>query len=109
MLKLYDKGYISDPTVFNNSEMYFNVLDLDIKPMYDSLGRIILSSERVAFSMLKANTEQKDFLSLLYPVLIYREYSNDLDIFYETFRKVLNLKLVLMLLVQFRIIFMELQ
>lgn len=94
MLKLYDKGYISDPTVFNNSEMYFNVLDLDIKPMYDSLGRIILSSERVAFSMLKANTEQKDFLSLLYPVLIYREYSNDLDIFYETFRKVLNLKLV---------------
>lgn len=94
MVKLYDLGYIDDPTIFKETQIYKNIIDLKIQGMYDLSGKIQLSTEWVSYAYHKNNsTEQQEFLTALYYVLKYREYSSDLDMFYETFNKGISLQL----------------
>lgn len=84
MFKLYDKGYISDPTKFNESEIYSNVSDMNILDMFNSAGSINLTSGQTLFSLYKnkGNEEVYEFLSLLYYCLKYKEYCKDIDMFW---------------------------
>ena len=84
MFKLYDKGYIFDPTKFSESEIYSNVSDMSILDMFNAAGSINLTSGQVLFSLYKNkdNKEIYDFLSLLYPCLKYKEYCKDIDMFW---------------------------
>ena len=94
MVRLYDLGYIDDPTVFKETQIYKNIIDLKILGMYDLSGKIQLATEWVSYAYHKnRSTEQQEFLTILYYVLKYREYSNDLDRFYETYNKGISLQL----------------
>lgn len=94
MLHLYDMGYISDPTLFNREEIIKNILDLEISGVYDVTGVIHLETSWVKYARLKNKREEaSQFLDALYNVLKYKEYSHDLDIFYEEFNKNVSLRL----------------
>lgn len=97
MTLLYDKGYISDPTVFNKEEILSNILDLEIKGMFDVQGVVQLSCEWVEYVSYvnKKNNEAKEFLYLLGKILKYKEYSHDIDLFYEEYKKKVSLNLFL--------------
>lgn len=84
MFRLYDLGYISDPTKFNEAEIYSNVSDMNILTMFNSAGSINLTSDQVLFSLYKSKDEKEvyDFLSILYRCLKYKEYCRDIDMFW---------------------------
>ena len=42
MVYLYDKGYINDPTKFDEKQIYSNIVDMRIKGMISMSGEIIL-------------------------------------------------------------------
>lgn len=94
MMQMYDKGYISDPTVFDKKQILMNIVDLKVKGIYNISGVLQLNSKWVEYAYHKNDNEEvKDFLNVLYDVLKYREYSNDLDMFYEKFGLSVNLQL----------------
>lgn len=89
MIKLYDLGFISDPTKFNRKEILANIVELEIDGLVDIKGRILLTSHQVGYAMRK-NKESEEaflFLSLLRETLKYKEYSDSLDVLYEEFFK----------------------
>ena len=85
MVYLYDKGYISDPTVFNTKEILSNIVDLDIKYLSGVTGRIELNEDYIGFAMCKYKDDSNiiDFLSILLNVVKYRNISMNLDKFYD--------------------------
>lgn len=85
MLKLYDMGYISDPTRFVEVEILQNLIDMGIYDFRDSIGLVILKSNIADFTRCKyKNDEDKyNFLNILYKVLKYKEYCLELDKQYE--------------------------
>lgn len=85
MIYLYDKGYISDPTVFDSKEILGNIVDLEIKYLSGVTGKIELNEDYIGFAMCKYkdNKEVLDFLSLLLNVIKYRNISMNLDKFYD--------------------------
>lgn len=93
MVRLYEAGYINDPTIFNDRIMYKNILDLKIRGLYDVAGKVQLSSKWLYYALCKnKEPEQVSFLQMLFDAVKYREYSNDLDIFYESFGKSISLQ-----------------
>lgn len=85
-MKMYDEGYISDPTKLNKVEIRKNLLDLGIKGCSSRAGGIRLVSSQVLFCYkINREEQQQKFLELLYYMLLYREYAFSLDTFYETF------------------------
>lgn len=94
MIALYDRGYILDPTVWDDRQFFGNIVDMDIKGLSDISGRIVLSEDFITYALDKnSDPEIQDFLSLLYNAVRYRTYSNTLDAFYEEFKKGTSLKL----------------
>lgn len=94
MLRLYEAGYIDDPTLFNRKQIIKNIVDLKITGLFDVTGKIHLSSDWLRYAKDRNHGEdQKDFLSNLIEVMKYREYNNDLDIFYEAFNKTIHLQM----------------
>lgn len=86
MLKLYEAGYIDDPTIFNERMIRRNILDLKISGITSEIGSFILTSDRVRYAYYKNKDEnQREFLSLLYDALLYREYSNSIDNMFEAY------------------------
>ena len=88
MMKLYDQGYIDDPTIFNQKQIYQNILDLDIKGLQKISGSIPLSSQQIKYALYKNKHEDEQilfFLENLYYAVQYREFSKDIDAVYETF------------------------
>lgn len=87
MVMLYDKGYIEDPTKFKDKAIYRIIDELGVKGMVGVNGRITLSSEAVKYALCKNkdNSEIVDFLYLLFNALKYREYSQSIDKFYDTY------------------------
>lgn len=84
MVKLYDEGYISDPTNFNRREITENIINLGIRDVISSSGKVMLDSEYVGYALAKAsNPESRKFLSLLCEALRYREISSNIDRFYD--------------------------
>ena len=47
MVYMYDRGYISDPTVFDSREILGNIVDLNIKHLSGVTGRIELNEEYI--------------------------------------------------------------
>ena len=84
MLQLYDKMYISDPTVLNTKELRKNIYDMCIGGMVDLSCKINLTSKQVKYALCKnSEPDSLEFLNLLYYALLYREYAADIDKFYE--------------------------
>lgn len=84
MLKLYDMGYIADPTRFNESEIIQSLVELGIYDFKDEYGIVLVTSQIAAFVRDRAKgKEEFDFLDILYQVLKYKEYCLELDKQYE--------------------------
>lgn len=85
MVYLYDKGYISDPTVFSLKEILGNIVDLNIKYLSGVSGKIELKEDYIGYAMsrYKGNEDILDFLSILYNVIRYRNISMNIDKFYD--------------------------
>lgn len=85
MVYMYDRGYISDPTVFDSKEILGNIVDLNIKHLSGVTGRIELNEEYIGYAMCryKGNEEVIEFLELLLKVIKYRNISLNLDKFYD--------------------------
>lgn len=95
MLKMYNENYIDDPTVFDRKQIIQNIVDLDVKGLYDLSGVLHLDTKWIEYAYPKNKSkEAKDFLELLHSALKYREYSEDLDMFYEKFNLSVSLSLV---------------
>ena len=86
MMCMYDEGFISDPTCFNEVEIRKNIQDMKITGMVQSSGVVCLSSKQVGFALCKnkSNEDAVVFLRLLEKVLYYRECNHDIDILYDT-------------------------
>lgn len=83
-LLMYDKSYISDPTRFDEKSIRQNLVELNIKGCTSRAGGLRLNSKQIKFCLcINKGKTQQEFLSLLYYVLLYREYSISLDKFYE--------------------------
>lgn len=87
MVKLYDNGYIGDPTRFDIDEINKNFIDLNIRYMSDISGKIRLESHFIGF--VKCRNKESDydtinFLSLLEKALYYKEGSENIDKLYES-------------------------
>ena len=97
MLKLYDEGYIIDPTRFNEVEIIQNLVDFGVYDFKDSIGLVSLSSERADFARCKHkdNEDVEPFLNLLYNTLKYKEYCLELDKQYELNNSNVKLSFVL--------------
>lgn len=94
MVKLYDEGYIDDPTIFKKEQIISNIVDLNIKGLYNISGQLQLSSRWVKYAFYKnEDKEAKRFLYILYNILKYREYNKNLDMFYEKFNVSVSLQL----------------
>ena len=95
MVVLYDRGYIDDPTVWEDAQFYKNIVDMEIKGLIDISGKVNLSEDFLSYAIDKSvTTEQQDFLTLVYNASRYRAYCNSLDTFYEEFKtKGVSLKL----------------
>lgn len=86
MVKLYDKGYIDDPTRFDEVQIRCNILDMGIKGMISYVGNVELSTEFAKYAIYKnhdADSDVKEFLDLLYNTLKYKEYCADINNFYD--------------------------
>lgn len=86
MVQMYDKGYISDPTVFNRKEIFGNIIDFGItSSMTNVSGKLELSEERVGYALAKNKDNQDvcDFLRLLKQEVKYWGISNNIDGFYD--------------------------
>lgn len=84
LLKLYDLGYISDPTDVDEKELRTCIADLEIHNCEDECGKVLLTSQYALYALkLAKDEEQKEFLNLLYETLRYREYFIELDKLYE--------------------------
>lgn len=89
MVMMYDEGFISDPTCYNEREIRRNVTDLRISGLIRNSGQIYLDSHQAGFALciqrsLGTEDESVRFLYLLQKVLYYREQCNGIDKFYDT-------------------------
>lgn len=87
MVYLYDKGYINDPTRFDEKQIYSNIVDMKIKGMINMSGEIVLSSNQIRYAVYKNRGDSTiaEFLALLYKAVWYRELSQEVDNIYEEF------------------------
>ena len=87
MIMLYDKGYISDPTRYDESQIIQNLIELGIPDIFDIVGRVDISYDHIKFALYKnyRDTEKRDFLNILLNVLKYRSYVLKIDQIYEEF------------------------
>lgn len=85
MVYLYDKGYISDPTVFNRKEIMMNIVDMNIKYLSGVTGKIELTEDYIGFALAKYKDDEEisEFLSLLLDAIKYRNISLNIDKFYD--------------------------
>lgn len=87
MLKLYDMAYISDPTVFSETELLCSVVDLGIRGLTSISGKIEFSNERVNYALCRAISEGAEekiqFLKVLERISYYKEASRSVDVLYE--------------------------
>lgn len=85
MVELYDAGYVSDPTRFNDVEIRTSILDMGIRGFTSSSGSIVLDTEHIEYAIYKNkdNNKVQDFLGMLYEALKYREYCADINHFYD--------------------------
>lgn len=101
MVRLYDKGYISDPTYLDEREIRKNIKDYKISNMIlNSLCKVNLTSQQADFALTANGIDEEgmEFLHILKDVLYYRECCLDIDKFYDSNNlvegKKVNFKLV---------------
>lgn len=87
MLKLYDEGYISDPTRCNEEEIKQNLVEMGVYDFRNKNGKVLIDSVHADFARCKykSDKEKVKFLDLLYEALKYKEYALELDKQYENY------------------------
>lgn len=89
MISLYDKDYISDPTIFDKKEILKLLMEMGIEDSLTTyMGKIDLSSGHIKYALYRnkdADDDVKEFLSLLYKAVMFRELSITIDNIFETF------------------------
>lgn len=60
MLKLYDQGYISDPTRFNEEEIKQNLVELGIYDFRNKNGKVLIDSLHADFARCKYKMIMKE-------------------------------------------------
>lgn len=83
MLRLFDSCYISDPTIFNKTELYRNISEMGIADMFSMSGVLQLTYDQAVFAYAKADESSKEFLFNLMNALKYREFCMVIDKAYE--------------------------
>lgn len=84
MIKLYDKGYISDPTKWDSTIIYANIAEMGITDLFLLDGGICLDCDRILFALSRTIDEDvREFLSILHEVVRYREMSQEIDKLYD--------------------------
>ena len=83
MVKLFDDCYISDPTVYNEKELFRNIAELNVTDMFGNSGGLRLKYDQVRFAYYKADESKKEFLCNLMNALKYRELGLCIDRVYE--------------------------
>lgn len=86
MVKMYDACYISDPTRYDEKEIRSNIVDLDIKSMFDISGILVVDSRQIQYAIYKnkGNEVVLKFLELLKDVIKYKEYCSDINHLYDS-------------------------
>lgn len=84
MVRLFDDCYISDPTVFDEKEIFRNIAELNLTDMFGNSGGLSLNYAQTRFAYLKSDGSKRDFLFNLMNALKYREMCFDLDKVYES-------------------------
>lgn len=85
LIEMYDKGFISDPTRYDEEELRRNIVDLDIRYLTGIDGRIKISSNLVQYALLRSKDDEDayEFLEKLYQAVYYKEISDNIDKFYD--------------------------
>lgn len=87
MVELYDKGFISDPTLFNKKDIFSNISDLNVEGMITVKGEISLSLSQIRYAIYKNknNEDAVEFLTILESALRFKQYSETVDKLYEAY------------------------
>lgn len=87
MMKLYDIGYIKDPTKWDVVQIRKNIVDLGIDGLFNTCGEVKLDLDYIQFAICKHRKSEviSEFLQLLYNVVKYKSYAFDVDNVYEEF------------------------
>lgn len=86
MIRLFDECYVSDPTVFNQKELFRNIAELGIADMFGNSGSLNLDYRQTRFAYLKAtDPTKKSFLYNLMNAIKYRDMCFYLDKVYEDY------------------------
>lgn len=87
MVYLYDNGYISDPTVFNEKEILANMLDMNVKGIVGVTGKVELSEKFIKYALYKNKGDEdiSHFLKILYNAVLNRNISLNIDKLYDSF------------------------
>lgn len=86
MIRLYDLGYIADPTRYNQKEIIQNIVDMGINDLFTYSGKVDLSLGHILFAKYCSTSgDASVFLDVLYNALRYREFSKTIDTIYEVF------------------------
>ena len=86
MFRLYDDGYIGDPTAFDKVTLSKEIEEELIPGFVDRSGKYHITSERAYFSSCcLRGTDKYIFVNMLYQALRYREYWVELDKCYEMY------------------------
>lgn len=88
-VQMYDKGYIDDPTRFNDKMLRNNLTDMGITEMVTNNGRVNLTSSQAMFALCKNKNhpDRVEYLTILHDMLKYREYAQTVDRVYSEFFK----------------------
>lgn len=87
MVKMYNEGYVSDPTKLDEKEIFSNIFDMGIKGMFTTSGCISCTTQQIKYAMSKHEEDEEimSFLSMLYELIKYREYCLEVDNMYNYF------------------------
>ena len=86
MIELYDRGYISDPTTYNEIELRKNIVDLGITHLTNIAGSIVLDEDYIGYCIAKYKDDEDkiEFLNILLNVIKYRNIWLNIDKFYDS-------------------------
>lgn len=87
MAKAFAKDYILDPTIYNEKDIRRAIVSMGIdKHIVPMSGKIELSTRYIKYAMCfyTSNSEEYEFLSILYNIVKYREMYQNIDAIYDS-------------------------
>lgn len=85
MVRLYDEGFIADPTWFRRGEILKLIREYGIVNMVQTSSKVEVTSHMVDYAYTIGGIEEEGlrFLKSLRDCLKYKEFCRDIDIFYD--------------------------